>query len=153
MNANQQKLNLDGMENTKARVSYKDTSKKWLKFISHLKKELDTNNVNKLHPYTRKHNVSNSWVAFLKTNKIIYIDDYGYYQWNTKIPVSSKIIDAFRVYQAKTNTKYIQRSNIQENKIKRRLKLNTTKVSAKILVENTESKQIGLIRKFLKWIY
>jgi len=158
MNTNQQTLNLTNMVNRKARVSFKGTSNKWLYFVTELKQELDNNNVSSLTLYTRKHNVSNQWGAFLKSNNIVYVDNNGDYQWNEKIPVSKKLIDAFRVYQAERNMKYYPERypEIHKSKPKRKIQLEFSDKPHSVVsktIKNTETKEIGLIRKFLKWIY
>jgi hypothetical protein len=157
MNTNQQTLNLTNMVNRKARVSFKGTSNKWLYFVTELKQEIDNNNVSSLTLYTRKYNVSNQWGAFLKSNNIVYVNNNGDYQWNEKIPVSKKLIDAFRVYQAERNMKYYPERYPEIHKSKPKVNVKKViKVQPKLISEkfkNTDTKEIGLIRKFLKWIY
>lgn len=153
MNTNQQKLNLTTMETRKARVSFKATSNRWLVFVNELKNEIDNNKVTSLTYYTRMHNISNQWGAFLKTNNVVFINEKGYYQWNDKIPVSKKLIDSFRKYQMEKNMKYYPERYPKMFKVDPKKVINVKPKIVREKVKNTETKQIGLIRKFLKWIY
>lgn len=156
MNAYQQTLNLTDMNTTKqTRVSFAQTSKRWTNFLNELKSDLENDSVSGLTAYMRKYRVSNSWAPFLKMNNIVYTNLSGYYKWNNKIPVSKKLIAAFRTYQAEQNQKYYTEEYIKINSIERKKPVNKQKVDVtklKTYRPNQENK-VGLIRKFIKWIY
>jgi hypothetical protein len=83
-------------------------------------------------------------------------DNYAY-EWNDKIPVSKKLIDSFRIFQSKINMKrYPELLPIKSKKVIKVEPKKVIKVEPKLIRENfknTETQEIGLIRKFLKWIY
>lgn len=153
MNANQQTLNLTTMKTKKSRVSFYQTSNKWVSFLNELKNELENSSISALTSHIRKYKVSNSWAPFLKTNNIVYMNASGHFKWNNQIVISKNLIDAFREYQAEVNEKYYADEYIKTTKVDQS---KVIKVKPKMVRENfknTETKQIGLIRKFLKWIY
>lgn len=161
MNANQQTLNLTSVKEVNKREGTKQTTIRYINFLHHLKEKLETSNISSLTECTRNKKVSNIWVTFLKLKKIIYKNELGYYQWNQKVPVSIKLVKSFREFMSIKNADCIKRRKHRELKLepKKPIKIDSKKVikvEPKIVretIKNTETKQIGLIRKFLKWIY
>ena len=153
MNANQQRLNLTNMAKRTGRISSKQTSIKWINFLNDLKQEIDTNNVYSITAYCRKHNVSNKWVSFLKQNDIIFFHDNYTYEWNDKIPVSKKLIDSYRIFQSKINMKHFPERYKNAKLIKPKKVIKAEPKILREIIKNTNTQEIGLIRKFLKWIY
>ena len=153
MNANQQTLNLTTMKTRKTRVSFYQTSNKWVSFLNELKNELENNSISALTSHIRKHKVSNSWATFLKTNNSVYMNASGHFKWNNQIVISRNLIDAFREYQAEVNEKYYADEYIKTTKVDPSKVIKVKPKMVRKNFKNTETKQIGLIRKFLKWIY
>jgi hypothetical protein len=153
--------NLTNMANKTGRIPSKETEIKYINFLHKLKEDIETLNISSLSECTRNKKVSNIWVTFLKLKKIIYKDEFGYYQWNQKVPVSIKLVKSFREFMAIKNANCIKRRKYKELKLepKKTIEIDfkkVIKVEPKIVsksIKNTDIKQIGLIRKFLKWIY
>jgi hypothetical protein len=153
--------NLTNMANKTGRITSKETEIKYINFLHKLKEDIETLNISSLSECTRNKKVSNIWVTFLKSKKIIYKDEFGYYQWNQKVPVSIKLVKSFREFMAIKNANCIKRRKYKELKLepKKTIEIDFKKVikaEPKIvreIIKNTEAKQVGLIRKFLKWIY
>lgn len=121
-----------------------------------------------------KLNISNSLGTFLKRNNIMNIDSNGFYKWNEKIPVTNKLILSFLDHVSQRNSAYILTKKpkqaptlfnspyyikdaikgtvtvVPEGKEKEFIKRHQTKRAAK---QTVESENLGLIRRFIKWIY
>jgi hypothetical protein len=124
------------------------TTLKYLRFLEDLQLELDSGNYKNLVQFTEKYGVTNSWPPFLKRNGIIYQNAQGYYKWNNKIPASIKVINEFRKYNNKACNYTNGIAKVNPKKV--------IKVAPKLIREdfkNTNKQEIGLIRRFLKWIY
>jgi hypothetical protein len=124
------------------------TTLKYLRFLEDLQLELDSINYKNLIQFPKKYSVTQAWPVFLKRNGIIYQNNQGYYKWNNKIPVSIKIINEFRKYNDKATNYNYNVAKVNSKKV--------IKVPPKIIREdlkNTDKQELGLIRKFLKWIY
>jgi hypothetical protein len=158
MKTNQQELNLGIMARKKQDNQY--TTNKYIGFLQILKDRLNNEEINGLHKEIRLYNISNQWGTFLKHNNIVYRDDNGFYRWNDKIPVSIKLIESFRNYNSKMNIQYTPAAFSKEfkNRIdsKKRIEVQFSDSPLEVIRENhknTNTQEIGLIRKFLKWIY
>jgi hypothetical protein len=154
MKTNQQKLNLK-FHNT--RGNYRD-NKYWLETFNLIYQYLNENDIRNLNVMNTKLSIGTRVSTFLKQNNILYKNEFGFYKWNDKIPVSVKIIDAYRKYQFKKNSIYrdSQENVNQRNKSKQRIKVQFSDTPLEVVTENhrnTNTQEIGLIRKFLKWIY
>ena len=147
MKTNQQELNLKF--NT-MRGNYRN-NKQWLESLNLVNNYLNENNITNLNLMVSKLRIGTRVTTFLKKKNILYKNEFGFYKWNDKIPVSVKIVDSYRKWQLVQNTKYRDEKNkvvIDSKKV--------IKVQPKLIREiykNTNTQEIGLIRKFLKWIY
>jgi hypothetical protein len=124
------------------------TTLKYLRFLENLQYELDSFNYKNLVEFPKKYNVTQAWPVFLKRNGIIYKNRQGYYKWNNKIPASINIIKEFREYNDKTTNYTNGIAKVNPKKV--------IKVPPKMIREdfkNTAKQELGLIRRFLKWIY
>ena len=133
------------------RSSYvkKTSTERYKKLLPELKEEFDNKNISSVFSLMRNKKISNTWGTFLKKNNIIYKNELGYWKWNDKIPVSSKLIQSFRDLKKEQNLIY---RSIKEKKQPTLFdKPKTRKV--KIEFKDKPKEQIGLIRKFLRWIY
>ena len=141
------------------------TQEKYYNFLIDLKNEMETKNKKTLNVinYCFEHNVTTLFISFLKNNNVIFKNTNGYYNWNEKIPVSSALVSKFRNYVREKNKQRTLKqvnylSNIKVVKdepklIKQRTKVyNTGKEETKVIY-SVQKQEIGLIRKFLKWIY
>jgi hypothetical protein len=156
MKTNQQELNLKFNTMKRQENNISKTKVKYLTFLEDLKYQLDNNNNTGLRIFLLKHKVTNSWSAFLNKNGIVYKNSFGYYEWNDKIPPSIKIVNKFMEYSTEYNSTYnieMKQKHINKNRIDSK---KVIKVEPKLIRENhknTNTQEIGLIRKFLKWIY
>ena len=118
----------------------KITEKKYISFLNELKFEMKFNNVDVIRPYIDKHKVNSQWETFLKKKGIVHKDKKGLYIWNESHQPNIKMLHEFRTYVSHINKEL--RAN------------NDIKNSHKVVVSKpSPSKELGLIRRFLKWIY
>jgi hypothetical protein len=162
MNPNQLTLNLKTMRTKQNKMS---TQEKYYNFLVDLKNEIETENKKTINVinYCYKHNVTTNFSSFLKKNNVIFKDTNGYYNWNEKIPVSSALITKFKNYVAKINKQnrlkqvnYLSNIKVVKDEpklIKQRSKMNNIGKEETKVIYSVQKQEIGLIRKFLKWIY
>ena len=148
------------------RRTVNETTKQWMIYLQDVKYQLDNFKIEVITDFAKKHQIDTKLGQFLKQSNVIYKDDFGYYKWNEKIPVSIKIINAYRKEQTKRNVgkKFRRIQNInkpaqQELDLLIEATKQKKKPSIKINTKNLKTyrphqeKQVGLIRKFLRWIY
>ena len=144
------------------RKSVQETSKIWMNYLQDVKHHLDNYSLKKLSYLAHKHHIDTKLGQFLKTSKVIYQDDLGFYRWNQKIPVSIKLINAYRKEQHKKNARKYSQVNkpIQQElnlvvEATKRKKKSSIKIDEKDfkIYKPYQEKKVGLIRKFLRWIY
>ena len=137
----------------------KDVRLDYLHYLKDLENELTFGNHKTVTKFAVKHSVSKTWTSFLIQKGIIYKDYNSHYRWNKKIPSSIKIVNQFR----KQTSEYHNARKLNTNKIVGQQRINfkvdpkkVIKVAPKLIREdfkNTNKQEIGLIRRFLKWIY
>ena len=163
MNPNQLTLNLNTMKAKKQ--DYKTQGIKYYNFLFNLKTELENKENVSIYNFCRLHSVSGAFLPFLRKNKVIFKDTNGNYNWNEKIPVTNLLVQKFRSYiceknkmeRSKINNKiYNADSKIVKDKtklIKQRSKVHNIGNEDTKVIYSVQKQEIGLIRKFLKWIY
>jgi aspartate-semialdehyde dehydrogenase len=142
------------------------TNKKYYNCLEDLKKELDTKNISSITVFMREKKVNQFLSTFLRKNNIIYIDGNGFYKWNSKIPVSMNLINAYRKQYKLISDKHNDSRKIIINNNQPELNfdevnepIKTTKTQTrKLKVQrqvNTPNQQnkLGIIRRFLKWLW
>ena len=139
------------------------TLKKWLNFLNEAKTILDGGSTVRISQLTYKHKITNSWQTFLTRNGIIEKNELDNWVWNQKIPVSSAMVNQFRKYQYDINTYSKTEKTSKPAQQELDLLIEATKPkkkpAIKINAKNLKTyspyqeKQVGLIRKFLRWIY
>jgi len=97
MNTNQQKLNL----NFDAMRGNNKSNKYWLESLNLIYKYLSENDITSLNVICPKISVGTRIMTFLKLKNIVCKNEFGFYKWNDKIPISIKIVDSYRKYQSK----------------------------------------------------
>ena len=137
----------------------KDVRLDYLHYLKDLENELTFGNHKTVTKFAVKHSVSKTWTSFLIQKGIIYKDYNSHYRWNKKIPSSIKIVNQFR----KETSEYHNARKLNTNKIVGQQRINfkvdpkkVIKVAPKLIREdfkNTNKQELGLIRRFLKWIY
>jgi hypothetical protein len=131
--------------------SNKNTTVDYLNFLKDLEYELNSFNHKSIIKFPIKHAITKTWTGFLISNNIIFKDEFGCYRWNQKIPVTVKIVNQFR----KQTSEYHNLRKLTINKTTGQQKINfkaAPKLPRKDL-KNTNKQEVGLIRRFLKWIY
>ena len=96
-------------------------------------------------------------MTFLKENNIVFKQNV-YYKWNEKIPVSHKLIERFREYSKSINLmNRKQQSNLFDMKTLARPKQSnirkTREQKIKFQLNEKPKSELGIIRKFLKWLW
>ena len=142
---------------TRIRLTHRETAKNWLNALHELKYLIDNNKVSKIHGYLTDKSISRSWNTFLQTNKIIYKEN-GFYKWNDKIPVSHKLINKFREYVIEKNRKYNKQQpnlfNMPQTPLPKPPKVIKTRTpKVEVHVNNNPKSELGVIRKFFKWLW
>jgi hypothetical protein len=149
MKTNQLKLNL--METKNEKSNFYKTQLKYEEFLKELKHETEINKVKSLSLYSKKYGINNFITTFLIKNNVLFKNENGFYKWNEKIPISIKLISKFRIFAYEANLKCRGKNKFVKPKEKTivnyKPKLKTP------IVKNNNEEQIGIIRKFLKWIY
>ena len=161
MNFNQLKLNLNTMQTTRKRSTRRGVTKKYTLMLTGLQEIITLNEVKAIAPIIRSYSVSNSWGAFLIQNNIVFKDIHDNYKWNNKTPISNKLIQAFRDYKRDVNADIYTTKGFPEiinssNLIKEERNFTEPKITRprfKKTAPVNQKQEIGLIRKFLKWIY
>jgi hypothetical protein len=151
----------------------KETTEKWLKNLFFIKNELDNTEYYKLMDLKSSLPNWKTWQAFLVKNNIIHKRHTGRYVWNDKIPITFKIIEAYRKeqhirnYRQKTiNKKLETQPELQFDmnyieipaEIKAKARAESKTRATKVKVQEpinipTQQNEYGLIRKFLKLIW
>ena len=85
------------------RRTVNETTKQWMIYLQDVKYQLDNFKIGVITDFAKKYQIDTKLGQFLKQSNVIYKDDFGYYRWNEKIPVSIKIINAYRKEQNKRN--------------------------------------------------
>ena len=138
------------------------TTIKWINSIKNIQEHLSKNNETCLSKLIRHFEIDQVWVTFLLKKVIVYKNDYGYYKWNAAVEIDSKLIEKFRSFQKEMRIKDEQQSTLfdkSKNDIeatvypaKIKQEKHVVKRQRKQVIEQPKQ-QIGLIRKFWKWIY
>jgi hypothetical protein len=126
------------------------TDKKYLKALECIKEILSSSNNKSIYQLVDNQRINAYWSRFLVRHKVVYLEN-GFYRWNEKIPPSSKLVQKFReeftLAYKKYKTPQEMKSIQTPPEIKRR------KRTPAVVVEQTPQPQVGLIRKFLRWLY
>lgn len=123
---------------------------KYEKYLPIIKMEINSQDLKSINALFKGYGMSNSWITFLKRTNVVYKDSNDFYRWSEKIPVSKKLIEAFRNYKFKCNQEYrLKRKPIEAN-LFTEIKKDPIK---RIIKQKVESEKMGLIRRFIKWIY
>jgi hypothetical protein len=123
---------------------------KYEKYLPIIKMEINSGDLKSLNILFTKYKMSNTWITFLKRSNVIYKDSNDFYRWNEKIPVSKNLIESCRNYIFKYNQQYrLKRKPIEAN-LFTEIKKDPIKRNRK---QKPEPQKLGLIRRFIKWIY
>ena len=139
------------------RYNVEQTTKKYIDVLNKVKEEINKYDYHTIHPLIESYKITRYWVMFLKQKNVTYYQD-GFVKWNEKIPVSIKLIDEFRKFQTEINkANTIRRKQTQTpqemKSIQKPLEIKRRRRTPAVVIEQTPQPQVGLIRKFLRWLY
>jgi hypothetical protein len=137
-------------------INKEDATAKWLRNLNNIKSEILLSKYTTLQKITAKHNMSNYWGSFLYSNNIVYKDESGFLKWNEKIPITVLLIKKFRIYKKQKVNHHpsIIKKQQEMKSIQKPLAPKTRKKrTPAVVIEQTPQPQVGLIRKFLRWLY
>ena len=139
------------------RYNVAETTKKYIDVLNKVKEEITKNDYHTIHPLIESYKVTRYWVMFLKEKNVTYYQD-GFVKWNEKIPVSIKLIHEFRKFQTEINkANTIRRNQKQTPQEMKSIQIppapNRRRRTPSVVVEQTPQPQVGLIRRFLRWLY
>ena len=148
------------------RVNKQKTTLHYFDSIINIKEEITNNDIKKISPLIAKHKINRYWATFLKEKKITYYEG-DFLKWNEKIPVTLKLITEFRKYnsilvkqqrqqrqqrqETQQELNFIERQEMKSIQIPPEIKRRRRTPS--VVVEQTPQPQVGLIRRFLRWLY
>jgi hypothetical protein len=136
------------------------TDKKYLKAIQFIKNELDENNNHSVSKLVSNQQINIYWGKFLIKHNIVYYDyENCFYKWNEKIPPSAKLVQKFREEftlisknrNPQQEIKFIEKQEMKS--IQKPPAPNRRRRKPSVVVEQTPQPQVGLIRRFLRWLY
>lgn len=134
----------------KQKYTKQSTSVKYKKYLPEIKRLIDDGNLTNLIDVFRSYNISSHWISFLKEKNILYKDQNKFYRWSEKVPISNKLIQSFRDFNFEMNQKNALKKNTTTPDLFSGVKKEPVK---RIRKQKIESEKIGLIRRFIKWIY
>lgn len=153
-------FNVSSVEIPKNRRSWESraTTEKWLHNLFFIKNELDNIEYYKLIDLKSSLPNSKSWQAFLIRNNIIYKKNTGRYVWSDKIPITYKLIEAYRKEQRINNYRQKIINKQLETQPKLKFDMRDIEIPTKIKVQEsinkfTQQNEYGVIRKLLKLVW
>lgn len=114
------------------------------------KREMQTGLITNPSEIAKKNKVSKVLINELINNRVVRKID-GFYIWNDKIPISNKLVNTMMRCVSDNLKKY----NNPEKQKKEVKKVDVKKISKQntLILGEVKDLKIGLIRKFLRWIY
>lgn len=136
------------------------STKNWTIALQKIKNELNTNNHTSLFGLIQGNNINSLWGTFLLKSNIIYKQD-NLYKWSENIDVTASLINRYRKFQAENSKKYSKNKNQEPNlfnmpqtplpKPPKVRKTRTPKVEVQF--NDKPKSELGVIRRFLKWLW
>lgn len=122
--------------------------------------EQQSGSISNVTEITRQYNASNYIATFLRKNRILY-NQNGYYYWNEAYKPNIEMVDAILNEASTLNKKYgVQKKSKstptlfdQKKQYKRKHKFDSEKIKHQPKFNELNTEQVGIIRKFLKWLW
>lgn len=139
------------------RYGRKETEINWINSLTEVKKKMLSNQVICLTDEIRDYKISDLWSKFLLKHNVVRQVD-GVYYWNEHVKIDSFLISQFRRYQQEKNRQWAINKRKVVKKIdtptlfdvkKTRKRVAKVELPAQIAPKN----EIGIIRKFIKWVW
>ena len=137
------------------RGTHVETTKHWIASLNEIKNAMIKNEVESLNAIIYSKKISRTWGAFLLNENIIKKVD-GIYYWNENIEVNQHMITKYRKFQHSYN-------EISKNKRKEKVYISTLFDQPKTHKKSfekvkqprqvTQKNEVGVIRKFVKWLW
>lgn len=135
------------------------STKNWTIALQKIKNELNTNNHTSLFGLIQSNNINSLWGTFLLKSNIVYKQD-NLYKWSENIDVTASLINRYRKFQAENSKKYSKNKNQEPNlfnmprTIQKPPKIRKTRTSkVEVQFYDKPKSELGVIRKFLKWLW
>ena len=136
------------------------STKNWTIALQKIKNELNNNNHTTLFGLIQGNNINSLWGTFLLKNNIIYKQN-NLFKWSENIDVTASLINRYRKFQSENSKKYSKNKNQEPNLFNmptsarptppKGIKTRTPKVEFQ--VNNKPKSELGVIRRFLKWLW
>ena len=136
------------------------STKNWTIALQKIKNELNNNNHTTLFGLIQGNNINSLWGTFLLKNNIIYRQN-NLYKWSENIDVTASLINRYRKFQSENSKKYSKNKNQEPNlfnmpqtplpKPPKVIKTRSPKVEVQFYDE--PKSELGVIRKFFKWLW
>ena len=129
-----------------------NTVKKYFNALKYLKSQFDDGSLNSIRDFEKKFKISNrTYRTLLKLNVITKHDTFegGFYQWNNKIPVTMLLAQKVVTTNNEVNVLYKDKNQKQKTKA-----IFSSQKPVPIKIEPPKKvHDVGLIRRFFRWIY
>jgi hypothetical protein len=130
----------------------KQTEIHWIESLKEIKYELNTKNYKKITPLFRDRNITGTWTGYMHKKNILYKDNFGYWRFED-ITIDDRIVQMFRKYSnelAKKNRLMVKNMKMLKSDLFTNIK---EPIKTKNIVSVQKKEEIGLIRKFIKWLW
>lgn len=139
------------------RYGRKETEINWINSLTEVKKKMLNNQVICLTDEIREYKISDLWSKFLLKHNVVRQVD-GVYYWNEHVKIDSFLISQFRRYQQEKNRQWAINKRKVINKIETPTLFDVKKTRRRVAkvelpAQIAPKKEIGIIRKFIKWIW
>lgn len=136
------------MNTTKKQNAMKTRTRKgktlsYTTFLHNLRFELESNNVKSIQKVIRSKNVDVNWSTFLTKIGAINKNANGFYKWNYEIKIDGRLVTAYRKHKHAQNYKRSQQIDM----------FKPTKTRKPKSTKEVKEEKVGLIRRFLNWLY
>ena len=135
------------------KISTEEANKKWIESLGKFRTYVSENNEGSRNMLCFYTNLSETWGRFLFEKNVIYGDENGFYRWNEKIPITMSLITSYRNWNKEIRIIKKHKTPKEMKSIQKPPAPNRRRRTPSIVVEQTPQSQVGLIRKFLRWLY
>lgn len=137
------------------RISNQNTKAKYYNYLVVLKEKIDKGEDVKLNSLSTQYNVTKAIPSILRTLNVLS-GKYSTLKWNQKIPPSMALVNKIQEYISEDSKKYKKQElfNIERTQIAKQKKVIKTQLPrVQVEVFDKSKSELGVIRKFLKWLW
>ncbi len=146
------------MKTVKRRGSRPETISKYLNCLTAYQQK--SGKYSDLRILSKQFNTSNNFPYFLIKKEIIYKKNNGFYYWNDVYEPNIKIVNSFldEIFDFNQTRRLKEISQTptlfdQKRQYNRKVKIESEKVQEQSKVNEVNTAQVGVIRKFIKWLW